>query len=101
MMSQVIIDLNTMVVQTENLALSELDGETVVMSPAWTAYYGMDSVARRIWYLIAQPCRVADLCDQLIVEYAVERQDCQREVCAFLTELHQEALIRIISTSGR
>jgi hypothetical protein len=71
------------------------------MSPSWTAYYGMDSVARRIWELIAEPRRVADLCDQLIVEYAVERQVCERDVCAFLAELNKEALIRIVFPPGR
>jgi hypothetical protein len=90
------IDLSETVVQTENLLTSELDGETVMMSLARAAYYGLDATAQRIWSLLAQPCRVADLCDQLVAEYAVDPQVCQREVCAFLTELNQEGLIRVV-----
>jgi len=83
-----------------DLVASELDGETVVMSLARAAYYGLDATSQRIWNLIAQPCRVADLCDILVSEYAVERETCEQEVCAFLSELNKEGLVRIISDTG-
>jgi hypothetical protein len=91
------IDLNTVVVQTRDLAASELDGETVVMSLRRAAYYGLDATAQRIWNLIAQPCRVSEVCDKLASEYAVERKTCEQEVCAFLSELNKEGLIQIIT----
>lgn len=94
------IDLNTTVMQTMDLVASELDGETVVMNLARAAYYGLDATAQRIWTLIAQPCSVADLCDTLVSEYAVERKTCEQEVCAFLSELNKEGLIRIISATS-
>ena len=73
MMNAAAIDLNTVVVQTEDLLSSELDGDTVLMSLTQAAYYGLDSTAQHIWKMIAQPCRVADLCEQIVSEYAVER----------------------------
>jgi hypothetical protein len=94
------IDLNTTVMQTMDLVASELDGETLVMSLARAAYYGLDATAQHIWNLIAQPCRVSDLCDILVSEYAVEREICEQEVCAFLNELNAEGLIRIISAAS-
>ena len=96
MNTTVVIDLNNTVVQTENLFTGELDGETVMMSLERAAYYGLDTTAQRIWNLIVHPYRVADLCEQLIAEYAVDRQVCQQEVCAFLTELSREGLIRVV-----
>lgn len=100
MKSSPAVDLNTVVVQTDQLLTSELDGETVLMSVTQAAYYGLDDTAQRIWKLIAQPYRVADLCDRLIAEYAVERAACERDVCAFLNELHQEGLIRVVAQAG-
>jgi len=95
-----VIDLNTMVVQADGLLSSDLDGETVLMSLTRSSYYGLDATARRIWDLIARPLRVADLCDRLADEYAVEREACEREVCAFLTELNKERLVRIVAEPG-
>lgn len=94
------VDLKTVVVQTEDLLSSELDGDTVLMSLNQAAYYGLDSTSQRIWNLIAQPCLVADLCERLISEYAVERTACEQNVCAFLTELNKEGLIRVIAENG-
>jgi len=100
MKSSPTIDLDSVVVQTEDLLSSELDGDTVLMSLTQAAYYGMDATAQRIWNLIAQPCRVADLCEQLISDYAVERSACEQDVCAFLTELNKEGLIRVVAEDG-
>ena len=100
MKSPAAVDLDTMVVQTENLLTSELDGETVLMSLTQAAYYGLDSTAQRIWTMIAQPCRVADLCERLVADYAVERTACEQDVCAFLTELNKEGLIRVVAEDG-
>lgn len=94
------VDLNTVVVQTENLLTSELDGETVLMSLTQAAYYGLDSTAQSIWRLIAEPRRVADLCEHLVANYSVERTACEQDVCAFLTELNKEGLIRVVAEDG-
>jgi hypothetical protein len=94
------VDLDTIVVQTENLLTSELDGETVLMSLARPSYYGLDATGQRIWMLIAQPRRVGELCEQLVEEYAVDRAACEQQVCAFLTELNKEGLIRIAAQAG-
>jgi hypothetical protein len=94
------VDLNTVVVQTENLLSSELDGETVLMSVTQASYYGLDATSQRIWNMIAQPIRVADLCGQLVTDYAVERTTCEQQVCAFLNELNEEGLIRVVTEDG-
>jgi len=90
------IRLESIVAQSENLLSTELDGETILMSLERSAYYGLDSTAQRIWSLIARPCRVADLCDQLIAEYAVQPEACRRDVPAFLAELSREGLVRVL-----
>ena len=40
------IDLDTVVVQTEGIFSSELDGETVLMSLTQAAYFGLDSTGQ-------------------------------------------------------
>ncbi len=92
------VDLNTWVVQADNLLTTELDGETVMMSLAQAAYFGFDGTAQRIWRLIAQPIQVAAVCETLLSEYKIDEESCQTQVCAFLNELHLEGLVRILDT---
>ena len=100
MKSSPTIDLDSVVVQTEDLLSSELDGDTVLMSVTQASYYGLDSTGQRIWNMIAQPHRVADLCEQLIADYDVDRSTCEQHVCNFLTELNKEGLISVVVEDG-
>jgi hypothetical protein len=97
MKKQFEVDLDDVVVQTDNLLSSELDGDTVLMSVTQASYYGLDSTGQRIWNMIAQPQRVADLCEQLLAEYDVDRTTCEHNVCTFLTGLNKEGLIRVVT----
>ena len=97
MNNSVTIDLDKVVVQTENLLSSELDGETVLMSVTEASYYGLDATGQRIWNMITQPIRVADLCEQLVADYDIDRISCEQQVCAFLNELNEEGLIRVVA----
>jgi hypothetical protein len=94
------IDSDTWIIQTAHLLTTELDGETVMMSLTQEAYFGLDSTAQHIWGLIAQPRRVADLCEILIEQYEVSRETREEQVCTFLTELHKEGLARIVEEGG-
>jgi hypothetical protein len=94
------IELDTMVVQTEDIFSSELDGETVLMSLTQAAYFGLDSTGQIIWNMITEPCRVGDLCDQLVAEYDVDRSIIEQDVFDFLNELNGEGLIQVVSQNG-
>jgi len=94
------IDLDTVVVQTEGIFSSELDGETVLMSLTQAAYFGLDSTGQIIWNMIAQPGRVGDLCDQLVADYDVDRAIIEQDVFDFLNELNKEGLIQLVSQNG-
>ena len=96
MMNTFTIDLNTTVTHSDHLLTTELDGETVMMSLTQAAYFGLDTTAQRIWNLIAKPCRVSEVVVILMAEFDVARDVCERQVCAFLTELNKEGLIRIV-----
>ena len=79
---------------------AELDGELVMLSIERGQYYGLADVAKRIWELIAMPIDVSVLCDQLLMEFDVERAICEREVMEFLTQLLSEGMIRVRDDSA-
>jgi hypothetical protein len=94
------VNSDTVVVQTEDIFSSELDGETVLMSLTQAAYFGLDSTGQDIWNMIAEPYRVADLCDRLVAEYNADRSIIEQDVRAFLNELNKEGLIQVVSQNG-
>ena len=95
-----VIDLDTVVVQTDGIFSSELDGETVLMSLTQAAYFGLDSTSQVIWNMLAQPRRVGDLCDQLVADYDVDRSIVEQDVLDFLNELNKEGLMRVVAENG-
>ena len=72
---------------------SELGGETVILHLGAGVYYGLDEVGARVWVLLQRPRRVGDLCRELLAEYDVEAERCERAVLDLLAELSNAGLI--------
>ncbi len=87
------ITLTTIIARTDQILANTLDEETVLLSIANSQYYGMKSVATRIWELIATPIEVGDIIKVLLEEYAVSESECAIDVLSFLAALQQEGLI--------
>ena len=96
-----IISMNNVVAQSEELVSSDLDGETVLMSIEKGKYYGMDAIGSRIWMLIEQPILVSELCDTLLKEFDVVREQCEQDVLAFLNQLARDNLAKVIDAAAK
>jgi coenzyme PQQ synthesis protein D (PqqD) len=75
---------------------AEIDREVVALSIERGICYGLNRVGSRIWNLVANPVRVAELCATLVSEYKVDLDVCERETLDLLEELRAEGLITII-----
>lgn len=73
----------------------DLQGEIAILQLREGVYYGLDGVGTRVWELIQQPIRVRDLCDRLVAEFEVEREQCEVDVLKLLDDLNAAGLIRI------
>ena len=58
-------------------------------------YYGMDKILSRIWALIEKPVAVSALRDQLMNEYDVEQEVCEKDVLNVLNDLAKENLLKL------
>lgn len=90
-----VLELSSVVRQSENQVAADLDGEVAMMSIENGEYYVLDEVASRAWELIEQPVKVADLCAKLMDEYDVDADSCQNDVLAFLEQMNKKGLIDI------
>jgi hypothetical protein len=91
---------DTVVVQVEELVSTNLDGETVMMSVENGKYYGMDKIGSRIWAIMDQPRSVSNICDILLGEFDVGREQCELDVLHFLNKLAEDTLLRVVDATA-
>lgn len=89
------ISTESIVGQIEDIVAGDIDDEKVMMSVEKGQYYGLDPVGSRVWELIEKPVKVTELIDALILKYEVDRETCERDVLAFLEELHEGGILQV------
>lgn len=87
------VTLETIVVRTGDIMASPVDDELVMMDMERGVYFGLDAVGADIWNRLAAPLAVADLCEQLMREYDVDRATCEADVLAVLNEMADNGLL--------
>ncbi len=73
---------------------AEVDGEIVALNVESGTCYGFNSSATRIWSLIEQPRTIGEICAALVAQYAVEPEECRRDVVELLRELQADGLVK-------
>ncbi len=89
------ITLQTTVSHAPEIFWQEIDGDVVMLSTDQGKYFGSQAVGAEIWQLMAQAITVADICDQLVQSYEVDRQTAESEVLTFVRQLHGAGLIAV------
>ena len=75
------------------LPFQEIQGRTVVLSPARREVHELDEVGTFLWTRLDRPRTAADLVDSLCGEFEVEPGRAREDVRAFLTELRDKGLV--------
>jgi len=90
------LTLLSTVARRNDFPSQEVEGVTIMANIDGGYYYGLESIALRIWELLEQPASVAELCGTLAREYDVEAPTCQLDVIEFLSVLEREGLVYIV-----
>lgn len=90
---------HTTVSRTTDVLSTDVDDELVVIHLDSNAYYGFDSIGRRIWELIEQPRSIIDVCAALCEEFDVAPEECESDVLAFLEELASSSVVHAHDTA--
>ncbi len=89
------VTVESVVGQVTSVVASDIDDEKVMMSVEKGEYFGLERVGSRIWEMIENPARVSALVDQLLERFDVDRATCERDVLAFLMDLHDAGIVRV------
>ena len=95
-MSNVRIELSSVVARVEQQVSAALDDEIVVLNMNDSKYYGLNGIGAFIWSSIEGPDRVSAVVDAVLDNYEVSRESCEEDVLTFLRELSDAGLIRVV-----
>jgi hypothetical protein len=89
------IELESVVVASKEQLASSIGGETVILGLQSGRYYGVDGVSARVWQIIQEPSRVADIRNTLVAEYDVDPRVCEADLLALLAQMAEGRLIEV------
>lgn len=72
---------------------TQLDGSVLLLNADTGCYHGLNPVGSRIWELLAEPIEETRLVACLISEFAVEADECERQVKVFIEQLRTRGLL--------
>lgn len=87
------ITASTLLRRSDAVLHSDLGEKTVMMDLEEGLYFGLNEVAGRIWALLETPSSLAQICDRLVDEFEVSREECETAVRAFAEELLSRKLV--------
>ena len=96
MIDSSVVSKNKVVIQKKGNIVSNMDGETVMLSIDKGNYYNLGVLGGEIWSLIEEPMKIDDLIVKLMSEYEVQQLDCEEEVLSFIRDLYEEDLILLL-----
>lgn len=88
------VTIDSVLVKEQELAAADVDGRTVVLSPAAGLYFDFNRVATEIWGMLSEACRVDEIFHHLSNRHDVDQVTLARDVMPFLQTLVDERLVR-------
>lgn len=82
--------------RTEGLQSAPIDDEIVFLNPKTDSYVALDAIGRRVWELLAQPRRVADVVEDLAGEFDAPRDEIAADAQHFFDELEREGMVSVV-----
>ena len=71
----------------------QVGDETVILDLAGEAYFGLNRVGTRIWQLMDEGKTVSEICDALIEQYDVSRDQLEQDTLRLARNLAEKSLI--------
>lgn len=69
--------------------------DTVILDLASGTYYGLDPVGARVWKFVVDGQSLARVCELMLAEYDVSREEIERDVLALVQTLLDKQLVSV------
>jgi len=85
--------LTDKVIVSSQTVARQVGDETVILHLGSCTYYSLDSVGARIWQLIEEGRTLKEICDVVVDEYEVLREDVERDIRSLINDLLAHDLV--------
>jgi Coenzyme PQQ synthesis protein D (PqqD) len=90
------ISKQSVIQQKQETIVSDMDGDTVMMSIQNGKYYNLGSIGGIIWNKIIDPISINKVVEELTLEFEIDKNECEMQVISFIQSLYDEKLITIL-----
>jgi hypothetical protein len=73
----------------------QVGDEVVLLHLTSGNYYGLDPVGARAWHFLVEGLTPAEVCDRLLQEYEVPRQQLEEDISRLIDDLGAHGLVTI------
>ena len=87
------MDLHEKVEISSQVIARKVGDELVILDLAGGTYFGLDALGTRIWQLLREGKNPAEVCEVMVDEYHVSREELERDIIILLEELATRELI--------
>jgi hypothetical protein len=91
------LSVDSRVVATSDHVSCELEGEAVILNLDDCVYYGLNESSLAIWQLVQKPMFVWEIRDEIVRQFQVESNTCEKDVLSLLRQLKDSSLLQIVS----
>jgi len=89
------VTLDSVVARCDDIVAGVVDADLIMMSIESGKYYQLNPSAGRIWNLLEQPRKVAEICQLLSKDFKVTPEACREDVFRFLEDLVSRKIMAI------
>jgi hypothetical protein len=90
-----LITAKCIVVAVPQQVSCDVAGEAVILHLDSGIYYGLNSLATRVWALVQRPTAVSAIVQTLLAEYDVDAARLERDVRELIGRLSAEGLVQV------
>jgi len=94
------LTLDASLSQNPEVVSREVEGELVLLDLESATYFGLNHVGSRVWTLVGELGSLRKVCESMEREYAVSREQLERDVLSLARELRDKGLL-VVSREGR
>jgi hypothetical protein len=89
------LSFNQRVRVPEDVLVRELDGESVLLNLATSAYFGLDGIGTDMWRALTASDSIQAACEVVLAEYDVSPETLQRDMQELVEKLVGHGLLQL------
>lgn len=87
--------LNSRIVVSPDVLFHTLEGEAVLLDLKSGRYYGLDAIGTRMWSLLAETGRPAEVIARMLQEFDVDEERLRADVLGWIDRLSARGLLTV------